>query len=166
MMPLLLRERETSQPELMDLPDCDEQKLHKTYEQFRFINRGLSGWKKIFIREIEPLCEVNKTLTILDIGFGGGDIPLYLAELARNRKKEIHIHGIETDSRAIDYVNKLPADPMVKFSKLSLEEVSESGEKYDVIISNHLIHHLDPLEIDNIINLSQSVAEKKIIFSN
>jgi len=30
--------------ELMDAPDADERTLHKTYDGFRLVNPGVTGW--------------------------------------------------------------------------------------------------------------------------
>ncbi len=68
-----LARRATELPEIMDGP-CDEARLFATYRHFAVANRAVSGWRRIYRRRLRPLLAAGP-VTLLDVGFGGGDIP-------------------------------------------------------------------------------------------
>ena len=44
----LLAHRAAGLVERMDDPDCDPQKLRRTYVQFEIVNRLISGWGRLY----------------------------------------------------------------------------------------------------------------------
>lgn len=166
-MSLFLPERNTSLTELMDDPDCDEIQLGNTYRHFTKINRALSGWRNIFYRYILPECKKeNRKYTLLDIGFGGGDIPLHLHKLAKKHGIDLQITGIETDERALNYVSELQIPESITFRHQALKEVVKAREHFDFVISNHLLHHLPEKEVDVLCQHSANLARKKVLFND
>jgi 2-polyprenyl-3-methyl-5-hydroxy-6-metoxy-1,4-benzoquinol methylase len=147
-MPLFLKKRNTSISERMDDPYCDEQKLHNTYKHFYTINKALSGWKQIFYTHILPYCnDKTKSYTLLDIGFGGGDIPLLIDSLARKNNVQLTILGIETDARALEYVNDQTFPDSIRFRNCSTKILVEEKASFDFVICNHVLHHLSEREV-------------------
>jgi 2-polyprenyl-3-methyl-5-hydroxy-6-metoxy-1,4-benzoquinol methylase len=166
-MPLFLTERNNSLTELMDDPDCDIDYLYNTYRHFSIINKSLSGWKHIFNRYILPECKnEERDYSLLDIGFGGGDIPLHLDQLAKKQGIELRITGIETDKRSLNYVSKQLFPTSISFRHQSLKEILESGERFDFVISNHLLHHLLADDVATLCNQSAAIARKKVLFND
>ena len=54
MTPGGLSERAESLVELMDDPDCDPQRLARTYRRFGVVNRAISGWGSLYRRYLRP----------------------------------------------------------------------------------------------------------------
>ena len=165
-MPLVLKKRAANISEQMDQPDCDPGMLNNTYRQFHRMNPLISRWRLIYKRFILPEIAPGKTNTLLDIGFGGGDIIFNIAKWAKKDGVELKITGIDSDVRAVDYANSLPADPAIEFKLATLETIKENGRKYDFVISNHLIHHLDHPEFTHMIRHLETIATKRVIFND
>ena len=166
-MPLFLSQRAVDVKELMDDPNCDREELFNTYQQFSVINGLISQWSKIFSRHIAPLCRtLNQPCSLLDIGFGGGDIPLKIAAWAEKSGIEIQITAIETDRRAYDYVKKLEAPDNVTFRLASSTELLKEKKQFDVVISNHLLHHLNKSEFTQILEESKSLSRHLVLFND
>lgn len=141
-MNLFLSKRNKTLVEHMDVPDCDLIRLENTYKHFGLINKLLSGWKRIYSRFIRPVLQQNTEASILDIGFGGGDVCETLLHFARNDGFNPQILGIELDERALQFVQKYRPKTEVVYRIQSAEDLLKTGAHFDVVISNHVLHHL------------------------
>ncbi len=166
-MPLFLRHRNPRLVELMDEADCDPVKLQNTYRNFRTINKLLSKWVYLYKHEIKPLAEKNRgSITLLDIGFGGGDIPVLLEDLARNDGIELQITAIETDPRALNYVQQFENRYNIQFIEASTEDLVRQEKQFDIVISNHLIHHLMDDELLKLLDEADQLSRHKVLFND
>ncbi len=163
-MPVFLGRRDPGAPEMMDDPDCDRARLYNTYRQFRYINAALSRSRAVYRRWLRPaMRERSRTWTLLDIGFGGGDIPLELARWAANDGIDLHVTGIEIDARAVEYVRTLERPPQVEFRLASTTDLLQNGERFDFVLSNHLLHHLTPEEFDGLLREAEQLARRRAV---
>lgn len=166
-MPLFLRQRDTESKERMDDPNCDRQELFNTYEQFSVINSLISRWKKIYETKIRPACRNrSKTYTLLDIGFGGGDLPVKFSEWAQKDGINLEITAIETDERACEYVESLNAPSGITFRHISSTNLMQEGKNYDFVISNHLLHHLTETELQQLLDEAKQLSTRKVLFND
>lgn len=165
-MPLFLSSRKPDLVEFMDREDCDPLLLENTYRQFETINRLLSGWQKIYRNEIRPLLQKNRANTLLDIGFGGGDVPVRLSKWARQDGFDLQITAIEKDSRALEFVHNNRNESPVYFEHISSTELVEKGKTFDFVISNHLLHHLGLPQTKQLLNEAELLSQKKVIFND
>ncbi|QTX03417.1 methyltransferase domain-containing protein [Agromyces archimandritae] len=81
-------------------------------------------------------------LRLLDIGTGGGDLPRVLARRAAADGFALDIVAADPDSRAIAWAERHPA-PGVAYRRVTSRELADAGETFDIVISNHVLHHLD-----------------------
>lgn len=166
-MPLFLYHRQPELTELMDREDCDVEKLKNTYRQFSVINGLLSNWRRIYKNQLLPLMvDRDRIYTLLDIGFGGGDIPLAISRWAKKDGIKLEITAIETDRRAFEFAQSLPADSSVSFLNCSSTELIKNNKKFDFVISNHVIHHLNEKDFHIILSESKELAASLIIFND
>lgn len=150
----LLRRRSTTEPELMDDPACDPVALERTYRLFALINPLVSGWWGLYRRRLRTALrdavERRGTARILDIGSGGGDVSRWLAARARRDGLPVTVTGIDPDPRAHEFAHRAAPhaaqdaqEPVVAFRCASSAELVAQGEVFDVVVSNHVLHHLD-----------------------
>lgn len=155
--------RQPEAVEQMDLPDCDPQLLERTYRQFWLVNRVVSGWRSLYLQRIRPLLPAGGPASILDIGCGGGDITTALARWAHADGLQIRVLGIDADERAYRYAAQhaghrdLPAGALEFRQAYSHELLAEPG-RFDVVVSNHLLHHLDGQQLQGLWQDSASLA--------
>jgi len=131
----------------MEDPDCDREKLFRTYREFALTNRLLAGWRRRYMSLIRPRLRAGAESTLLDIGFGGGDIARMLAASARRDGLRLEVTGIEQDARALEYVATQPTCGGVTFRAASLEDLLRESRAFDFVISNHVLHHLAGREV-------------------
>ncbi|WP_142031281.1 methyltransferase domain-containing protein [Arthrobacter sp. SLBN-112] len=166
-MGILLRQRATMDVEQMDRPDCDARLLDNTYRQFGVINRVLSGWRKLYVKELRPIITPHPyPLTVLDMGSGGGDLAVMLARWAARDGKAMHITGIDPDPRADRFARQRPSMAGVEFRKAHSSDLVSEGARFDVVISNHVLHHLTPEELRGLLADSEILATGKVLHND
>jgi 2-polyprenyl-3-methyl-5-hydroxy-6-metoxy-1,4-benzoquinol methylase len=166
-MPYFLSDRDTESTERMDNPDCDRDALFNTYQQFATINGLVSGWKQIYNTRLKPLSSgKERTFTLLDIGFGGGDIPINLAKWFARDGISVQITGLETDPRALEFIERCSIPDNVFFEHRSSSDVLEEGRRFDAVISNHLLHHLSHNKLIRLLVEAQQLSKRIVLFND
>lgn len=155
-----MRLRAADAVEMMDLPDCDSRKLEHTYRQFGVVNRLFSGWRRLYVRELRPLLSHELPTSILDIGSGGGDLARLLVRWSARDNLRLDVTGIDPDARAYSYSARRPHHPSVRFRQADSAELVREGRRFDVVISNHVIHHLEPADLARLLTDSHALARR------
>lgn len=151
----------------MDKSDCDLPMLYKTYKSFRTINKLLSGWRLIYKREIFPFLNANNgSATLLDIGFGGGDIPILLSDLAEKDGFSLSITAIDPDDRSVEFATNTYQKSSVTFLNQHSSDLVKQNKKFHFVISNHLLHHLDNQQLNDLCNDAQRLVTHKVLFND
>ncbi len=161
-----LRLRDTAVLELMDDPGCDEQALRRTYAGFARVNRLVSGWRSTYRDLVRPRLSSARTTTLLDIGFGGGDLARALAGWARADGLKLAVDAVDPDPRALAFVHDQPATAGVTFRAADTAALVAAGERFDLVTSNHLLHHLDPAALDQVLGDSRQLAAELVVHSD
>lgn len=166
-MPIFLSQRDTESSERMDNPDCDSAELENTYRQFYIINSLISRWRYIYKKILRPeLKMMGNSGTLLDIGFGGGDIPVKLAEWSSEDGIKLSITAIDNDKRALQFVDKIDCPPEIQFLHKSSTELLHKNRRFDFVISNHLLHHLDHQEFNVILREARRLSNRTVLFND
>ncbi|GAB2580414.1 methyltransferase domain-containing protein [Microlunatus antarcticus] len=160
-----LARRETSAVELMDDPACDLTRLERTYAQFAVVNRLVSGWRRLYIATLRPVLAASPRPTLLDVGFGGGDVARCLDRWARRDGLDLAVTAIDPDPRAAAFVDRRPSGD-VTFRRASSADLVAEGRRYDVVVSNHLLHHLDPVALQALLADSERLAGRLALHSD
>ena len=151
----------------MDTPDCNLSMLFATYKSFATINKLLSGWNSIYKQEIFPFLKANNgRASLLDIGVGGGDIPILLDKLAKKDGFSLNIIAIDTDNRSIDYAKNTYKNSSINFINVNSRDLVNNGYSFDFVISNHLLHHLNDTNLLDLCKDAQQLATKKVLFND
>lgn len=153
-----LRQRDDTAVELMDDPDCDVGTLERTYERFRLVNLVVSNQRAVYRRWIRPRLSPTETRRVLDIGTGGADVPRALLKWARADGLRLEVTAIDPDPRALDWALRQPAGPGLELRRVTSRELAEAGERFDVVTSNHVLHHLDGREFGALLADSERLA--------
>lgn len=151
----------------MDQTDCDKELLFNTYKQFSTINRLISGWQRIYKNHIRPaLKDSSKSYSLLDIGCGGGDIIKLIDRLAKNDGFNLQITGIEPDERAIEFLSDQKWAENISIIQSTSAELVQKNRSFNIVISNHLMHHLKQPELNILCEDAEKLATLKIVFSD
>lgn len=158
-----LGQRAADAREAMDSPACDDRMLARTYAQFRYVNPVVSGWRGLYRREIRPLLSPRHSLTLLDVGSGGGDVARSLAAWAARDGLLLDVTGIDPDARAHAYASGLPAMPRLRFRRALSSDLVAEGARFDFVVSNHVLHHLRPRELGGLLADSERLCTARVL---
>lgn len=152
--------------ELMDDPDVDLDRLERTYAHFRLVNAALAGWRGLYRSEIRPRLDAHRTSTLLDVGSGGGDVARRLARWARADGLSLEVTGVDPDARAHDWALRGGREPGVCFEQTDTAALVRAGRRFDVVVSNHLLHHLRDQEVLALLGDSTRLARSVVLHND
>ncbi|HYJ50939.1 MAG TPA: methyltransferase domain-containing protein [Microbacterium sp.] len=143
-----LAERDVILRELMDDPSCDPERLRATLRRFGTINRLVSGWGHVYRSRVRPhLASLGRPARILDLGCGGGDVLARLAGYALRDGLAAEWVGVDPDARAIEVAQSRRPPQPTTFRCTDSATLLAGEEPFDVVMSNHVLHHLTPAEL-------------------
>ncbi|GAA1976098.1 methyltransferase domain-containing protein [Microbacterium pumilum] len=158
--------RDADVAELMDDPDCDPRRLAATLRRFDTVNRLISGWGAAYRSQLRPyLASLGAPARILDIGSGGGDLVLRLASLAARDGFDVRWVGVDPDPRAIAVARERTTSG-VEFQCADAAALAAAGERFDVVVSNHVLHHLSAGELAVFAEQSLALSEGIVVHSD
>lgn len=150
----------------MDRPDCDVQKLNRSYAIFPVVNYLLSGWRRTYRQRLRPLLEDRGSGSVLDVGCGGGDLARSLALWAAKDGFELQVTGIDPDERAYDFARRSPEVEGVSYRRAHTAELVAEGLAFDFVLSNHMLHHLDPEQLAGMLRDSELLASVMVLHND
>ncbi len=168
---VMLSRRDTEVRELMDDPHCDPDRLRRTLERFAIVNRLVAGWGRAYRRHVRPALAAAEQqqagrLRLLDIGCGGGDVLRHLVVLARADGFGVEALGIDPDARSLAVATAAPTVPGVRFRRAHSSDLVAEGAQFDVVVSNHVLHHLTDAERDAVFADSARLAGRVAVHSD
>lgn len=144
---MTLHTRDTVVLELMDDPHCDPARLAATLRRFDVVNRLWSGWAALYRARLGPfLASLERPARVLDLGSGGGDLVARLAALAERDGLDVRWVGADPDDRALD-VARERASSRIEFRATDASALRAEGERFDAVVSNHVMHHLSAADL-------------------
>ena len=159
-----LESRALAATEWMDDPACDPQRLARTYGHFGLLNRIVGRWPMIYRNLLRPALERSRSNSLLDIGFGGGDVSRRIARWAASDGLSLNVTAIDPDPRAHEFASA-KAGAGVDFQATTSGALVAEGRTFDVVISNHVLHHLDD-GLDAFLSDSVALASRLVVHSD
>ena len=154
----LLGQRQGNLIEQMDAEDADCKHLEQTYADFYALNRLISQWNRVYAKYIRPhakeIQRQGNIFKVCDVGCGGGDIAFLLFKWLKKDGINAHIIGIDIDNRAIAWAkaNRIVSAETAQVNKkksiglffecISTSELIHRNHKVDLVINNHVLHHI------------------------
>lgn len=151
--------------EVMDDPDCDPVALARTFRRFTLVNALVSGWRAAWRTHVAPALPPSGRGRVLDLGCGGGDLARALVRWGAADGFDIEVVGVDPDERAIAAARR--STPRgVTFRQQSSAELVAAGERFDVVVSNHVLHHLEDEERHGFLADSERLASGRSLHSD
>lgn len=156
------------EPELMDDPSLGAEEHRQALRDLERCNIW-SGGAAVVCRPIVRLCQADqqRTIRVLDIATGGGDIPIALEHKARQAGIKVDIQGCDISPTSVQYAGEKAQarNASVRFFVLDALK-SEIPDDYDVIMCSLFTHHLDPEEVVLLLKKMAGAAGRMVLISD
>ncbi|MBA8816948.1 2-polyprenyl-3-methyl-5-hydroxy-6-metoxy-1,4-benzoquinol methylase [Microbacterium halimionae] len=151
--------------ELMDDPDCDQTRLRATLKRFGLINPVIAGWRGVYRSKLLPyLTSLGRPARVLDLGCGGGDVTAHLADLAQRDGLSVEWVGVDPEPTAFEVASTRSRENL-RFVHADAAGLLAAGERFDAVISNHVMHHLGD-DLPEFLALSQQLSSGPVLHSD
>ncbi len=141
--------RRSTQSELMDTEDVGFALFHECLQQLETVNilslayRPTLHWLGQMLRAEAPAA----TVSVLDVGSGGGDMLRRIEKWMRRRKLNADLTGVDLNplsKQSAEHVT--PADMQIRYETSNIFSFDPSRQ-FDFIISCNFTHHLSEPEL-------------------
>src|SRR4030088_1892450 len=137
--------------ELLDGDAVPFMDIKLNMQELEFINKHLGG-HKITIKGFRELLGDRKTISVCEIGCGGGDNLKALAEWCKKNNVSVKFTGIDINKDCITYAKENSSKSGdIEFISSDYKSVMFGSEKPDIIFSSLFCHHLDELQLKEMI---------------
>ena len=138
--------------EIMDDLDMSGETLINSLDQLANINKWLGG-NKTTIDSLKTILKNNpkdKTISIVDLGCGNGDMLRKVAHFGRKNGYKFDLLGIDANQATIDYAIQLSANfPEITYKKEDVLSKEFAAHTYDIAMCTLFLHHFeDPIALD------------------
>ena len=159
----------SSEMEIMDDFTMEGALFRDTLNKLEIINRFLGG-NSVTINGLKNLLKnqsKNKTITIVDLGCGNGDILRDVAKFGRKNNYSFNLIGIDANLAAIEYAKELSKE----YSELSFKTIdilSEDFKKqsYDVVLCTLFLHHFKNKELISFLKTTTNKATIGVVVND
>jgi SAM-dependent methyltransferase len=156
------------QPEVMDQPGLDEQAHASALTALVRINwwSGSAGtlWQPIrTLANSQP----GRTLRVLDVATGAGDVPVRLWHRARRAGVDLHLDGCDVSPTALEYARHRAAAAGADVRFFPCDVLRDSlPPDYDVIVSSLFLHHLDEAPAVEVLRRKGQAARRMVLVND
>lgn len=105
-------------------------------------------------------------LSLLDIGCGSGDVARSLARWAQQDGFSLAVTAIDPDERAYAFAEQTPRVEGVTYRKAHSSELVAEGKTFDVVMSNHILHHLDAGQLASVLRDSELLSRGLVLHND
>jgi len=155
-------------PEIMDDPALDAQQHIQALQGLERINRW-SFSLRILWPPIRDLARAvyPRSLRVLDIATGAGDLPIALWHRARRSQLPMQVDGCDQSPRAVAHAQARAkqAQAAVNFFKLDIF-TDEIPPDYDVILTSLFLHHIDNAQVVSLLRRMAASARSLVLVND
>lgn len=142
--------KRSSETEIMDDFTLEGEMFRDTLDKLETINRLLGG-NIVTINGIKKVLKNHpkeKSITIIDLGCGHGDILRDVAKFGRKNGYTFKLIGIDANPDAIEYANELSQEyPELTFEAIDIFSDDFKKLKYDIVLCTLFLHHFKDDEL-------------------
>jgi 2-polyprenyl-3-methyl-5-hydroxy-6-metoxy-1,4-benzoquinol methylase len=157
--------KRTLLPEKMDQPGVPEHETKQALRELEVINKFLGGYS-VVLNALGRL-EWKNTLTVLDLGCGGGDMLRMIAAWAEKNGRSVRLIGVDRNPVMIEYAELQSKEKSnISYRQLDVFDNELMNEKADVVINSLFCHHFDNAELAELVRRMHKLASKAIIIND
>ncbi|QJQ94545.1 MULTISPECIES: methyltransferase domain-containing protein [Halomonadaceae] len=151
--------------ELMDDPDIDDRAHQRALHGLRRIN-NVSRTAAALWPSIARIAKTrqSRTLSLLDVATGGGDVAISLVRRARRAGLDLQVEGCDISPTALDFAAQAAQRAKVPVTFFELDVLTEPVPRhYDIVTSTLFLHHLDDEQVVALLGQLADCADHLLI---
>lgn len=154
--------------ENMDEPHCSVPRLHRTLDQFTWINVWLSRYRSLLRRYVlrDMLQQPQRVWRLVDLGAGGCDITVWILREAARRGLRVKATALDCDPQIIAYARAKHGHCEGLTIAAGNALNPDCWEPADYVFANHFLHHLDDAEIVRLLRLVGAHTRRLFVLSD
>ena len=153
----------SSETELLDEADLGQAEINASLDFMVGVNRRFGGTRAILDYFRRHAAE--RSLTVLDLGTGAGDIPRALVEWAESESKEIEVTALDVNPRCLAYARARHPSDRIRYLEHSAFRCEELGS-FDYVVSSMFFHHLSDDEIVALLKTINRCARRGFVVND
>ena len=148
-------DQRTIADEQMDAADIDPATYGAVLRDLAKINRWtFTAWPTL--RYLDRAIGIRKAFSLLDVGFGQGDMLRAIARWADKRGIQARLVGVDLNPMSTDVaLAAAPADPRIEYRT---GDYADQPEAFDFIISSQVAHHMTDAQLDQFLRHMEANA--------
>jgi hypothetical protein len=158
----------------MDDPAASREQMAEALRFIRLVNRRLGG-AGAAVREVARLAatiEPREMIRIIDIGTGAADIPVAIAQWAKQFGRRVHITAVDLHPVTLDLAREHVAEAgcadvilLEQGDALKLVDRHEP-ESIDIAHAGMFLHHLQDIEVMTVLRIMDRLTTRGIIWND
>jgi 2-polyprenyl-3-methyl-5-hydroxy-6-metoxy-1,4-benzoquinol methylase len=159
------RQFDPAEPEMMDRPQPVSAELESDLDNLRQLNRFFGSYALVrhFLRKwILP----GKTVRVLDLATGSGDIPRLIADHGRRVGAIARIDAIDQQAATVEIARGLSRNyPEISFHQTDAFAWGESGS-YDIVLCSLALHHFTEKAAVQLLQHCRELTRRYVLVSD
>ena len=155
--------------EIMDDLLCAGEVVDQTLRELEFINRWLGG-NQVTLKGIQLLLKNNpheNTVSIIDLGCGGGDILKIVAGWGRKNNIKTRLTGIDANPNIIAFaLHHSKGYPEISYETTNIFSEEFRKRKFDIALATLFTHHFSDHELVDMLSSLQHQAKMGIVIND
>ena len=153
----------------MDDLESGGEVIDQTLRELETINKWLGG-NQVTINGLNKIVDErspSKPLVIADLGCGGGDMLILVAQWARNNNIAVELHGYDANPNIVKYAQEnCSAYPEATFHSEDIFADAFTQNQFDVVLCTLFTHHFKDEQLIDIFRQFKKQARLGVIIND
>lgn len=158
-----------SDPEWMDREDNVPHEVEGALRDIHAVNRFLRGSSilRAAVREHLSAIDPSDTLTVIDVGTGGGDLPADLVDEAAALGRRIRIVAVDRDPAALDFARRRVASrPEIEVLRADAFALPVGEKSADLVVASMFLHHFGHDDVVRLLASFLAIARRAVLVND
>jgi len=153
----------------MDRPGNTPAELEGALDDIRSVNRFLRG-SSILVDAVLPFVLAEPpgaTLSVLDVGTGGADLPRALVAAARRRGRTIRVVAVDRDPVTIAYARRASVGlAEIETREADAFDLPFAPASFDIVTASMFLHHFEHADAARLLAGFRSIARRAVFIND
>jgi len=161
--------KRSDRTEIMDDLEMEGDLLSRSLAKLDWINKWLGG-NNVTLKGLDELIRdhpKDKTLQIVDIGSGSGDMLRLVTDRLRKQGRKVEILGMDANEFTVNYARRESADyPEISYQTEYVSAATFDNLEYDILLGTLFLHHLKDDDIIDVMKIGTEKAKLGVIVND